>query len=116
MTPKLEPVNTLVQLPATDVKRRGWRGIMRAVGTQGKVVVTNHSEPEAVVISVQEYNRLVQALNQVESKAETELEALRRRFDERLAALQEPDAGDRLRAVMNLPVRLEGELKAGSSY
>lgn len=116
MTQKLEPIDTLVQMPATDVKRRGWRGIMRAVVTEGKVVVTNHSEPEAVVLSLQEYKRLMHALNQIESKAETELEALRRRFDERLAVLQQPDAGDRLRAVMNLPVRLEGELKAGSSY
>ncbi len=50
-------------------------------------MVTNHNEPEAVILAVEAY--------------------------ERLAALQAPDAGDRLRAVMVAPARGDAALKAG---
>ncbi len=36
---------------------------------------------------------------------ESALEDLRRSFDERLAALRAPDAGDRLRMLINEPTR-----------
>lgn len=110
---KVEPIEAIVRIAATDVKKGGWRGVMRSMGPQGKVVVTNHNEPEAVVLSAQEYARIEKALARIESSA---LETLRRRFDERLASLQAPDAGDRLRAMMKSPARLDGQLKAGSNY
>ena len=116
MSTKFEPIEALAQVPATDVKKRGWRGIMRALGPRGKVVVTNHNEPEAVILSAQEYSRLMAIVDQVETEADVVLRTLRRRFDERLASLQAPDAGDRLRSLMSSPARLEGKLKAGSGY
>jgi PHD/YefM family antitoxin component YafN of YafNO toxin-antitoxin module len=116
MTPKMEPIEDLAHLPASDVKKRGWRGVMRTLSLKGKVVVTNHNQPEAVIIPAQEYSRLLQIVKQVESRTESELETLRRRFDDRLAALQAPEAGDRLRSVMRGPARLGGKVKAGSSY
>lgn len=112
----MEPIEDLAQLPASDVKKRGWRGVMRTLTLKGKVVVTNHNEPEAVIIPAHEYSRLLQIVKQAESRTELELETLRRRFDERLAALQAPDAGDRLRSVMRGRARLGGKVKAGSSY
>ncbi len=120
MTPKLDAIKDLAQLPrtpASDVKKRGWRGVMRTLKMEGKVVVTNHNEPEAVIIPAEEYASLVQIVRQVQSKTESELDALRRRFDQRLAALQSPDAGDRLRSVMRGgAVKLRGKVKAGPSY
>ena len=44
------------------------------------------------------------------------LAELRRRFDERLAALDDEQAGDRLRDLMRSPGRLDGKVKAGSTY
>jgi hypothetical protein len=41
---------------------------------------------------------------------------LRRKFDERLAALNAPGAGDRLRAAGRRPARLHGKVKAGASF
>lgn len=111
----MEPIEDLARLPASDVKKRGWRGVMRTISLKGKVVVTNHSEPEAVIIPVQEYSRILQIVKDVESRTESDLETLRRRFDERLVALQAPKAGDRLRSVMRGPARLRGKVKAGSS-
>ena len=116
MTMKVEPIESLVKLAATEVKKQGWRGIMRTVEPEGIVAVTNHNEPEAVIVSAKEWTKIVAIMAQVESETSAVLETLRKRFDERLAVLKEPDAGDRLRAVMATPARLDGTLKAGSGY
>lgn len=89
---------------------------MRALAATGEVVVTNHSEPEAVILSMQAYERLVAAAAATESRIESGLDTLRQRFDERLAALNQPDAGDRLRAISRGATKLHGKVKAGTGY
>lgn len=116
LTLKLDILENLPQTPASDVKKLGWRGVMRAIGRTGKVVVTNHSEPEAVILSAEEYGRIQRALDDAGAKQESALEALRSRFDERLAALQAEDASDRLRALMQGPTTLGGKVKAGETH
>jgi prevent-host-death family protein len=109
----------LDQLPrtqASDVKKLGWRGVMRALKLKGSVVVTNHNEPEAVIVPVEEYEAMLRIMHQAESKTASVLDELRHRFDERLAVLKAVDAGDRLRSVMRGPARLGGKVKAGSGY
>lgn len=111
---ELGDIETLPRTPASDVKRLGWRGVMRSIGRVGKIVVTNHNEPEAVILSTEEYAAIVKAL--ASSSDEAALEALRHRFDERLTALDAGDAGERLRALARAPARLQGGVKAGSGH
>lgn len=115
-TDQLDALAPLPHTPASDVKKLGWRGLMKAIKSTGKLVVTNHNEPEAVILSVEEYAELMQLVQQSAVKTESALTVLRQRFDQRLAALQAPDAGDRLRAVMRAPVKLDGKVKAGDSH
>lgn len=89
---------------------------MRTLAARGPVVVTNHSEPEAVIVSAQDYARLLAVVEANATKTETGLETLRHRFDERLAALQRSDVGDRLRAIAKAPTKLRGKVKAGTGY
>lgn len=110
------PIEKLPRLPASDVKKRGWRGVIRTLREQGVVLVTNHDEPEAVILPVNEYASLMEVAQQAESRMASELETLRRRFDDRLAALRAPDAGARLRSVMRGPARLRGKVKVGTGY
>jgi PHD/YefM family antitoxin component YafN of YafNO toxin-antitoxin module len=105
---------SLARVPASDVKRRGWRGVMRTLRERGGVLVTNHDEPEAVILPIKDYTALVDVAMQSESREALELESLRRRYDERLAALLAPDAGMRLRSAMRRPARLRGKVKAGT--
>jgi PHD/YefM family antitoxin component YafN of YafNO toxin-antitoxin module len=117
--PKIQPIPPVDQLhrtPASDVKKLGWRGVMRQLQTQGPVLVTNHQQPEAVILPVQAYAALLERAQHAVDPAEATLEALRRRFDERLAVLNTPEAGDRLRGLMDGPARLGGEVQAGASY
>ncbi len=111
-----EPVNALPKVPASDVKRRGWRGVMRTLREEGVVLVTNHDQPEAVILAAETYENLLERAKQAESRVESDLALLRRRFDERLAALRRPGASQRLRSVMRGPARLRGRVKAGKSY
>lgn len=104
------------RIQASEVKQRGWRGVMRTVREQGTVVVTNHNEPEAFILGVEQYRTLLEAAGRAGAREEEALESLRRRFDDRLAALAEDDAGERLRAVMRKPVKLGGKVKAGTTF
>lgn len=111
--------DALTRLPvaaASSVKKDGWRGMMRALSAQGKLLITNHNQPEAVILSTDEYTRLVQAAQAANQAMPDPLAELRRRFDERLATLDNDDAADRLRAVMRSPGQLGGKVKAGSTY
>lgn len=115
-TMKLDAIESLPRTPASDVKKLGWRGVMKAVASKGKVVVTNHDEPEAVILSTAEYAAIAQALEAAASANASALDALRRRFDERLAVLQTDDASEQLRTLIRQPATLDGKVKAGTGY
>lgn len=109
-------LSNLPVAPASSVKTEGWRGMMRALSVEGKLLITNHNEPEAVILSTAEYSRLVDAAQAANQALSDPLAELRRRFDERLAALDSDDTAHRLRAVMRTPGKLGGKVKAGSTY
>ena len=111
---KLDAIEHLRRTPASDVKKLGWRGVMKAIARQGKVVVTNHNEPEAVILSAQEYGAILHALQHVAAQDALALDALRQRFDERLASLQAVDAGDRMRALIRRPATLGDKVKVAT--
>lgn len=114
--PRFNTLEALPSAPASDVKRIGWRGLMKAVDQQGLMVVTNHGEPDAVILSTETYEAMLQLVRDVETRRDDALATLRRRFDERLTALHAADAGDRLRTLMDTPVQLDGKVKAGTGF
>ena len=113
---QLDAITDLPRTPASDVKKLGWRGVMKSIGRIGKVVVTNHDQPEAVILSAAEYDLILQALQAAAAKEGDALDRLRHRFDQRLASLQADDAGNRLRALTGEPARLDGKVRAGSGH
>ncbi len=113
---QLDPIGDLPRTPASDVKKLGWRGVMKSVGRIGKVVVTNHNQPEAVILSAAEYDLILQALQAAAAKDGDALERLRQRFDQRLVSLRADDAGDRLRALVGAPAHLDGKARAGTGH
>jgi prevent-host-death family protein len=110
------PLTKLPRAPASDVKKLGWRGMMNALRSKGKLLVTNHDEPEAVIIPVEEYDALMQIVEQSEARAESALAGLRESFDERLAVLQDRSAAARLQSTIRGRAKLRGKVKAGSGY
>lgn len=114
--PVVDAVRSLARVPASAVKRLGWRGVVETLGDRPALLVTNHDRPEAVIVSTAEYARLTAHAAAASTRTETALAELRRQFDERLASLRSPRAGEGLRAVMRGGARLRGKVKAGASY
>jgi prevent-host-death family protein len=110
------PLEKLHRTPASDLKKFGWRGMMNTLRSKGKLVVTNHDEPEAVIIPVAEYDAIMQLVEQSEARTESALANLRRTFDERLSVLQGRSAATRLQSTMRGRAKLGGKVKAGSGY
>lgn len=110
------PLAKLPRTPASDLKKLGWRGMMNALRSKGKLLVTNHDEPEAVIIPVAEYDALMQIVEQSEARAESALAGLRKSFDERLSVLQGQSAAGRLQSTIRGRAKLGGKVKAGSGY
>jgi len=116
-----EPITELTRTTASSVKEH-WRKVMQEVREQRMVVVTNHNEPQAVIISAEQYRALqakVEALEQSLDELRGQspaLTALRQDFDERLAVLQQAQAGERARDLLRRPARLNGSVKAGTGY
>jgi prevent-host-death family protein len=106
----------LHRTPASDLKKFGWRGLMNELRSKGTLLVTNHDQPEAVIIPLAEYDALMQFVKQSEAQAESALAHLRRSFDERLSALQGRSAAARLQSTVRGRAKLGGKVKAGSGY
>ena len=85
---------------------------MNVVNATGKVLMTNHERPEAVILSLREYSLLTELAERVQRDDLNKLEQLARAFDE----VKQPDAGDRLRQAFSLPLDLHGEVIAGQSF
>ncbi|MEG0185460.1 MAG: type II toxin-antitoxin system Phd/YefM family antitoxin [Stenotrophomonas sp.] len=118
---RFDPINELTHTTASSVKEH-WRKVMQEVREQRMVVVTNHSEPQAVIVSIEQYRALQARVEALENSLEelrvqpTGLDELRAGFDQRLAVLQQADAGDTARDLLRRPARLQGQLKAGSGH
>lgn len=89
---------------------------MSAIRRDGKLLVTNHEQPEAVIVPVDEYDALMQVVEHAEAQAESMLVGLRSSFDERLSSLQHRSAATRLRSTIRGRAKLNGRVKAGSGY
>jgi prevent-host-death family protein len=89
---------------------------MNALRSKGKLLVTNHDEPEAVIIPVAEYDALMQLVEQSEAQTESALAGLRQSFDKRLSVLQGQSAATRLQSTIRGRAKLGGKVKAGSGY
>ena len=112
----LPRLDNLPRAPASDLKKQGWRSMMNTVRSKGKLLVTNHDEPEAVIIPAVEYDALMQLVEQSESRTESVLQTLRQDFDKRLSVLQHRSAAARLRSSVRGRAKLGGKVKAGASH
>lgn len=106
----------LPRMPASNLKKLGWRGMMNTLRSTGKLLVTNHAEPEAVIFSMEEYDALMQIVERSEAQTESTLVALRNDFDQRLAVLQRQSTAARLQSTIRGRGKLGGKVRAGSGY
>jgi len=118
---RFDPINELTHTTASSVKEH-WRKVMQEVRDQRMVVVTNHNEPQAVIVSIEQYRALQARVEALEASLEElrdqapGLAELRAGFDQRLAVLQQAQAGSSARDLLRRPARLGGQVKAGTGH
>ena len=89
---------------------------MNTLRAKGKLLVTNHDQPEAVIIPVADYDALMQIVEQSAAQTQSALANLKQRFDERLSVLQGRSAANRLQSTIRRRAKLGGKVKAGSGF
>lgn len=100
---------------ASSVKNK-WREVVREVRETGSVAITNHATVEMVLVDAATYQRLAASAEALKAKEQSLLDQLNAQFNQRLAALQAPDAADKLDALFERRGRLVQRPKAGASF
>lgn len=114
--PTLRALEELARMPAADVKKLGWRGVMKTVWHEGAVVVTRRGCPEAVILPVEGHEQLRQNVPPTHAQQQALLEHLRHQYDERLARLNTPEARETLCNTLRRPIDLDGKVIAGDAF
>jgi len=108
----------LADLPRhnTSMVRNKWGDIVRQVRQVGSVAITNHSNVEMVLVDAETYQQVTHALAAIKAHEQALLDDLAARFDARRSALQQPDAKQRLGALLASRGKLGHRPKAGASF
>lgn len=109
MSAQLRSLDELPQQNATQVKNK-WGEVLRQVQKEGSVAITSHSTIEMVMMAASAYREMVDLFSELMARErKVKLDDLERRFDERLAVLQHPEARSRLDAM----IEQRGKLASG---
>jgi antitoxin Phd len=103
----LTPVGEPARFTATQAKNQFGRALEMAL-RGGAVIITKHEEPKAILISVEEFDKLSQT-------AERSLDTLRGEFDDLLARMQSPKSRAAMRAAFGAsPAELGSTARAAA--
>jgi PHD/YefM family antitoxin component YafN of YafNO toxin-antitoxin module len=115
MITELPGLDELPRQNASQVKNK-WGEVVRLVQELGSVAITNHSAVEMVLLRAATYRQLVQEVLALNAREQSVLNELASRFNSRLSALQQADAGQRVRAVFAAKGKLTRRPRAGTSF
>jgi prevent-host-death family protein len=115
MIAELLDIDALPQQSASDVKNK-WAELVRRVREVGSIAITNHSKIEMVVVEAGRYQEMTAQIEAVQRRRQAALDALSKRFDEQLEAMQSPDFREKLDAVFAAKGKLRNPPKAGETF
>ena len=115
MIAELPQLEDLPRQTASDVKNK-WREVVREVREAGSVAITNHSSVEVVLVNAEAYRQLAASAAALKEREAAVLDQLSAQFNQRLASLQAPNAGDQAAAVFRRKGRLSTRPKAGTAF
>lgn len=95
------PIEALPVVNHAAIKKSGINSVTDTLGDRPAVVLVNRKRPTAVVLSPAEYERLRSLADMAANGYPDPLEALRKRFDERLRVLERRGAPERIEAAFS---------------
>lgn len=113
MTAIPERSDALPTATSSDIKREGWRALVRLVSVKGFVAITANRRREVVVIETQAYDRLVDELTALRKATQPAVAELEAQFAKRIARMADPDVDARLRVLFTNPVDHQGRVRVG---
>lgn len=93
--------------------RNAWRQLMLKVQSAGGVAITNHDKIEIVVLSADDYNRLIASMD---ADKQAMLDRLTARFDASLVSLNEPGVAHKAKRLLAAKGRIRHAPKAGKTF
>lgn len=111
-----EAVALMSRTRVSELKTRGWRSVMAGVQRDGGVVITNQNRPEAVVLTIAEYEKLAAARQRESEREQQALDDLRAEYDAQLEVLQSADAAETLMGLMRKPTTGSGKIFTGTEF
>jgi prevent-host-death family protein len=109
----LPALDELPRQNASQVKNK-WGDVVRQVQQEGSLAITNHAAVEMVLLTAATYRKVVEIVRERNTR---ELDELARRFEERLAVLQQPDARERLDGLLASKGKMKNNRPvAGKTY
>jgi hypothetical protein len=115
MTTALLSLDELPRQNASSVKNK-WGEVVRQVQQLGSLAITNHATVEMVLLNAATYQQLTEDIQALKAREQAVLDDLTRRFNERLAVLQEPRAAKKVNALFAAKGKLKTRPKAGASF
>jgi hypothetical protein len=109
-------IDTMPRVGVTGLRSK-WAAVTRQVRQSGSVAVTRRGKVEMVLVEADLYRRMtgrIPAKHLLRDQAI--LDELTRRFDADLAVLQQPDARDKIQAVLDAGGKFKNRPKAGTTY
>lgn len=102
---------------STEVKTH-WRDIKADISKGQPIVIFNHKQPEAVILSPEAYQSMIGELEVSRKGRSNALEELSRRFDAKLASLNASDSVEKINSLFTSGVENNRitRPKAGQSF
>lgn len=102
---------------STEVKTH-WRDIKTDISKGQPIVIFNHKQPEAVILSPEAYQSMIGELEVSRKRRSNALEELSRRFDAKLASLNASDSVEKINSLFTSGVENNRitRPKAGQSF
>lgn len=115
MITNLLDIDDLPREKSSQVKNK-WGEVVRLVRKSGSLAITNHAAVEMVLLDASTYQKLTEEISALKAREQSVLDELSQRFDQRLAVLQQPDAAQKLDALLSAKGKLAKRPVAGSSF
>jgi prevent-host-death family protein len=115
MTAPLRALEDLPSQRSSEVKNK-WGNVVRQVQSQGSLAITNHSNVQMVLLTAETYQSLVDLVDRLQAREQSGIDELSEEFKTRLAALQDPQARQRVGKLLAAKGKARKSPVAGKTF
>ena len=108
-------VESLPARSSTEVQDK-WGNVVREVRSKGRIAITSRGHADMVIMSREEYNRVMEALSAPSAATADPVVDLTRRFDERIARMNNGTMASKFTRLRAMTGQVPNPPIAGESF